>query len=200
MQLLPKPGLQGLTVERAIDQRRSARSFTQRSVPQAQLSQLLHATAGITGKAFDKPLRSVPSAGALFPVEVYVAVHAVDEVKPGLYHYRAEGHGLELVVAGDLRQELTSIGLGQRLFGEAALSVVLTAVAERTERKYRHLTSRFIAIEVGHAAQNLLLQATSLGLGAVAVGVFKENELNRLLNLNTAKEEALYLVGVGATP
>lgn len=194
---LPKPAQRGLAVEDAIARRRSARSFLPQSISLSQLSLLLQSTAGVTGRAGDRALRAMPSAGALYPVEVYAAVHDVDGAPPGLYHYRPEPHALEPVREGQLRDALADISLGQRLFAEAALNVVLTAVAERTQRKYRHLTSRFVAIEVGHTAQNLLLQATSLGLGATPIGVFKENELARLLQLDTAHEEPLYLIGVG---
>ena len=197
---LPSPNLTGLSFEEALQRRRTIRTFSDKSLALAQISQLLYAAAGITGKAADSSLRSVPSAGALYPVHVYIAVKNVDDLPRGFYQYDAEEHSLNIVNAGDQHEILEAIGYGQRVFTSAPALLLFAVAPEQLRRKYRKLTERFMHIEVGHAAQNVLLQASSLDLAAAVLGVFKERELSQHLGLVIRRHEPVYMLALGMPP
>ena len=194
---LPPPNLTGLSFEEALERRRTVRNFCEENLDLQQISQVLHAAAGITGKASDGNLRSVPSAGALYPVQVYLAANYVDGLPRGFYQYKAEKHNLETINSGDQHEILQTIGVGQRVFTSAPALLLFAVAPEQMRRKYRNLTERFLYIEVGHAAQNVLLQASSLGLGAAVLGVFKERELSMHLGLAVRRHEPVYMLALG---
>ncbi len=194
---LPAPDLEGLTLERALRKRRSVREFSREPVSLQELSQLLFSAQGITGSLHGKRLRTAPSAGALYPIEVYVFAHAVEGLEPGLYHYDPSGHSLASVKTADMRKVVSEAGLGQASLRDAALVIALTGVPERTTVKYGKRGEGYVMIEAGHIAQNVLLQAVSLGLGAVPVGAFYDDRLNALLEIDGGKENSLYLIAVG---
>ncbi len=178
---LPAPALTGrLSVEAALQARRSVRSYTDRPLALAELGQLLWSAQGISGAG---GLRTAPSAGALYPLEVYVAVGVVTGLAAGVYRYRPHNHRLEPFSAGDPRAALSAAALGQRWVARAPASVVLAAVPERTTRRYGRRGVMYVHMEVGHAAQNLLLQAVALGLGSVAVGAFDDPRVVEVLAL-----------------
>jgi SagB-type dehydrogenase family enzyme len=185
---LPAPSTHGrVSLEEALASRRSIREVDPRPLNSAQLSQLLWATQGITDAA---GLRAAPSAGALYPLEVYVA--AAD----GLLRYEPRGHRLLRVDARDLRGALARAALGQECVARAPAVFVIAAVTARTERKYGTRAGRYVDMEAGHAAQNLLLQATALGLGGVPVGAFDDEGVRSALGL-PREQRPLYLVPVG---
>jgi SagB-type dehydrogenase family enzyme len=193
---LPDPhGYRGLSLEEAIQTRRSIREYTAGSLSLEQLSRLLHAAGGITAPA--NGYRAAPSAGALYPIETYVVVNDVSDMQPGLYHHSVADHSLERLRAGDLRTEIVVAGIGQEMLGQAQVCFVLSAVFQRTRWKYRERTYRYVMLEAGHIGQNLYLAATSLGLGACAIGAFLDEELNRLLGADGEEEAAVYLLSVG---
>ena len=193
---LPSPyGYQGLHLELAIETRRSRRDYTDAALSLSNLSRLLHLGQGITSP--DRELRAVPSAGALYPLEVYAVVHRVEGLSAGIYHYAVGNHRLEWLRTGDFRAAMVAAGLGQDFLGQASVCFVISAIWQRTRWKYRERTYRYVLLEAGHLGQNLYLAATSLGLGAVAVGAFFDEALNNLLELNGIEEAALYLVTVG---
>jgi SagB-type dehydrogenase family enzyme len=194
---LPKPEYQGIPVEEAIKKRRSVRSYSKKALTLPQLSQLLFAAQGITGSVYDYELRAAPSAGALYPIEVYLVVNNVEELSRGIYHYNVQKHVLELLKEGDFRKEITNAGLWQDMLGEANVTFVISAVFERTQRKYGDRSLRYIHIEAGHISQNISLQAVSLGLGSVCVGAFYDEQVNRLIGLEGNKESAIYFQAVG---
>lgn len=180
----------------AITTRRSRRSYkTQSSLSLAQLSQLLHLAHGITWE--ERDFRTVPSSGALYPLEIYPIVHRVEGLEPGLYHHAVEHHRLALVTPGDLRQPLIKAGLSQDFLGEAAVCFVVSGLFQRTRWKYHERTYRYVLMEVGHLGQNLYLAATALGLGVCGIGAFFDDPLNQLLGLDGETEAAMYLVTVG---
>jgi len=187
---LPAPARRGrVPFEQALDSRRSVREFSDEPIGEAELSLLLWATQGITERR--EGLRAAPSAGALYPLELYVAT------SDGLLHYEPERHRLVLLAAHDLRPAMCRAALAQSAVRQAPAVFVITAVYARTVRKYGEVWSpRYVHMEVGHAAQNLLLQAVALGLAAVPIGAFHEADMHRILDL-PADEEPLYLVPVG---
>jgi SagB-type dehydrogenase family enzyme len=193
---LPDPhGDQGLSLAEAIEARRSIRSYAAGPLSLEELSRLLHAAQGITDER--RGFRAAPSAGALYPIELYAVVHDVAGLKLGIYHYAVEEHGLELVQAGDFRSAVTRAGLGQSFLGQAGACFVLSAIFQRTRWRYRERTYRYVMLEAGHVGQNLYLAATGMGLGACAVGAFFDAEFNDLLGLDGTEEAVLYVLSVG---
>jgi SagB-type dehydrogenase family enzyme len=191
---LPRPRLSGpWSVEGALAKRRSAREYTGEALTRAKLAQLLWAAQGITDA---EGLRTAPSAGALYPLEVYVAVGAVEDLPSGIYRYEPGRHVLAFVAEGDKRAELAAAALGQECVQEGAAVIALAAVYRRTTGKYGERGIRYVHMEVGHAAQNVYLQAIALGLGMVVVGAFDDRDVKRVMNMG-AKEEPVCLMPVG---
>ncbi len=194
---LPKPEYQGIPLEEAIGKRRSVRNYSRKPITMFQLSQLVFSAQGTTGKMYGQPLRTTPSAGALYPFEIYVITNNVDTLDQGIYHYGVLNHTLELVESGDFRKEITSAGLKQEMLGDSDVVFVLSAVFDRTRHKYGERGFRYVYIEAGHISQNIYLQAVSLGLGSVSVGAFLDNEVNQLISVDGQKEAVIYLHAVG---
>jgi len=191
---LPRPRYDSeISIEEALLRRRSVREYTGEPLSLQELSQLLWATQGITGP---RGLRTAPSAGALYPLEIYVVVGNVEGLDVGVYKYRPHEHSIQKVLEGDSRSVLAEAALGQSWVGRAAVDIVITAVYERTTGKYGERGVRYVHMEVGHAAQNLCLQATALDLGAVAVGAFHDEKVEETLNL-PEEEKPLYIIAVG---
>ena len=161
----------------------------------AELSHLLHYSSGITDKR--QGLRAAPSAGATYPIEVYAIANNVEGLGKGTYHYLISSHELELLREGDFRNEMSHAALQEIMFKQANVIIALSAVFQRTQQRYRERAQRYICFEAGHIAQNTYLVATSLGLGACAIGAFYDNEFNRLLGLDGKNESVLYLLAVG---
>ena len=195
---LPPPGdFRGLSTEDAIEQRRSLRDYTGEPMTLDELSRLLYYTGGVNAERWGRPLRAAPSAGALYPIEMYVVVHQVEGVERGLYHYAVREHALDHLRDGDLRGEIVRNGLMQGFLGEANVVIVFTAIFQRLRWRYKERTYRYALLEAGHLAQNVYLAATSMGMGACAVGAFLDSRLNSMLEVDGKKEAALYLLSVG---
>jgi SagB-type dehydrogenase family enzyme len=158
---------------------------------------LLHCTTGITAESWGNKLRAAPSAGALYPIETYLVIHRLADLEPGLYHYALPDQQLEQLRTGDLRQEIVQQGLMQEFLGQANLVLVFTAVLQRLRWKYQERSYRYALLEAGHLGQNLYLAATSMGLGACAVGAFLDDGLNAMLGLDGQEEAAVYMLAAG---
>jgi len=185
---LPAPRLEGeMSLEEAIANRRSVREFTDEPLSREEISQLLWAAQGFTDP---RGLRSAPSAGALYPLELYVAV------ADGAYHYLPQGHALQVVSEEDLRHDLWEAGLRQGALQQAPAIFVVAAVYQRTEAKYGERAERYVKLEAGHAAQNILLQAVALELGAVPIGAFYDDQVQAALAM-PLDHQPLYLIPVG---
>lgn len=178
---LPTPDVVGeRALEGLLSQRRSVREFTDRLLSLVEVGQLAWAAQGVTHR---DGLRTAPSAGALYPLELYVVAGAVEGLEPGVYRYRPEGHYLEATAGGDRRAALARAALDQSWVADAAAIFVFTAVYQRTARKYGERAVRYVHMEVGHAAQNLFLQAEAFGLGSVVVGAFDDARVAKVLDL-----------------
>jgi len=185
---LTTPRLVGeMSLKEAMASRRSVREFTDQSLTWEEITQLLWSAQGLTDPA---GLRTAPSAGALYPLEIYVAL------PDGAYHYLPQGHTLESVSESDLRDDLFEAGLRQDALRQAPAIFVIAAVYERTEAKYGERAERYVHLEAGHAAQNLLLQAVALELGAVPIGAFDDDAVQDALGL-PADHRPIYLIPVG---
>ena len=194
---LPRPKFAGMQLEEAIRKRRSVREFSKRPLSLDDLSQLLFAAQGITGRIYGTPLRTAPSAGALYPMEIYLVVNRVTDLESGLYHYAVRDHALEQMELGDFSGEINAAGLKQEMLGEAGVTFILSAIFDRTRHKYGERGFRYVYMEAGHISQNIALQAVSLGLGSVAVGAFLDEKINRLINNDGVNEAVVYLHAVG---
>jgi SagB-type dehydrogenase family enzyme len=191
---LPTPRYRSDTsIEEALLKRRSVREYSKSALSLAEVSQLLWATQGITGQ---NGSRTTPSAGALFPLEVYLIVGFVDSLSSGIYKYEPRGHELTLVVGGDKRKDLYQAALEQESVRDGAAAILIAAVYARTTQKYGERGIRYVQMEAGHAAQNVYLQAVSLNLGTVVIGAFQDELVKKVLQMPT-KEIPLYIMPVG---
>ena len=178
---LPAPRRNGaVTLDSALRARRSVREFTSDALPIDDLGQLLWASQGGIRRGEG---RTVPSAGGLYPIEVYVAVGRVRGLDPGVYHYDPREHALTLVRSGDQRRALAAAALRQDWMEQAPAIIAIAALYARTTVKYGERGRRYVHIEVGHAAQNVYLEATALGLGTTLVGAFNDARVARVLGL-----------------
>ena len=186
---LPQPQTTGtISIEQVLAQRRSIRSFTDQALTQSEIGQLLWAAQGIT--APERGFRAAPSAGGLYPLELYVVT------AEGVYHYQPQGHRMRLHLSGDRRVELSQACLGQGCVRQAAADVVITAVFSRTRAKYGARGDQYVHNEVGAAGENLCLQAVGLELGSVMVGAFDDAQVTDVLDL-PADHAPLLVVPVG---
>jgi SagB-type dehydrogenase family enzyme len=195
---LPPPAVDaGLPTEEAIARRHSTRTYSGQAMTLDELSRVLWFTCGRNHSRGG--LRSHPSSGALYPIEVYPVVHNVDGLDAGVYHYGVRDHGLAKVRAGDLRGAVVRQGLMQEFLGQANVVLFLTVIFQRMRFKYQDRTYRYGLIEAGHVGQNTYLAATSMGLGACAVGAFLDDAMNSMLGVDGRDEAAVYMVSVGKT-
>jgi SagB-type dehydrogenase family enzyme len=182
---LPDPMKRGtVSVEEALQARRSVRAYADTPLTLAQLGQILWAAQGITA---DNGHRTAPSAGALYPLELYVVVGNVTGLPAGVYKYRPQGHELVPHLDGDLRATLARAAVRQAWVAQIPAMLAITAVPERTRARYGDRTDRYVAIEVGHVGQNVYLEAVALGLGTVMAGAITEDSLAAVLKLDPAE-------------
>lgn len=185
---LPQPVLKGnVSLEETLQQRRSIREYTSADVTLSELSQLLWAAQGITST---QGLRTVPSAGALYPLEVFV-VNVT-----GVYHYNPLNHSLGKIKSADVQESLVKAALNQGAVRQAPLKIVIMGVYERTAAKYGERAERYVYLEAGHAAQNVLLECTSLGLGAVPIGAFDDSMVREVVGA-PRDHQPLYIIPIG---
>jgi len=194
---LPPPNQKGgMSLAEAITRRRSIRHFTSQPISQSQLSQILWAAQG-TSDASGRH-RTAPSAGATYPLEIFVVcgTNCIEEIGGGIYRYNTDSHTLTLRHKEDMRLELARAALGEESIYEAPLDIVICAVYERTLGRYSDRGRRYVHIEVGHAGQNIYLQATALGLATVAIGAFYDEQVRNVLQLEE-QYKPLYIMPVG---
>jgi len=194
---LPSPVTVGaMSVEEAIFRRRSKREYLDKPLDGFQLSQLLWASQGITEPRWG--LRAAPSAGGTYPLEIYAVVgeNCVRDLRAGIYRYNPKDHTIILVASGDFRAELSAAALSQQWVAKAPVNIVVTAVYERTTRIYGSRGVRYVDMEAGHVGQNVYLIATAMGLGAVVVGAFHDEQVRQVLRL-PKDQVPLYVIPVG---
>jgi len=185
--ILQPPALDGdVSVERALYTRVSRRNFSQESLALAAAGQILWAAQGVSIDGVTGATRTAPSAGATHPMDIYLVAGNVAGLTEGLYRYDHSRHRLVLIAKGDIREKLALIALGQQFIALAPASVILAAEYGRTTQRYGERGIRYVHMEVGHITQNIYLQAEAMGLGAVAVGAFRDDQLKSLLGIDTA--------------
>ncbi|HOK22779.1 MAG TPA: SagB/ThcOx family dehydrogenase [Candidatus Hydrothermia bacterium] len=178
------------SVERAINERRSIRTYKDAPLTLKEVSQLLWASQGTVASG----RRAAPSAGATYPLEIFFVAGNVEGLKQGLYRYKNKEHSLELIREGDFRKPISDRALRQDMILKAPATIVVSAVFERTRARYGTRAERYVHMEAGHVGENIMLQATALGLGTVPVGAFIDSEVKSVLGI---KEDPLYLFPVG---
>jgi len=201
---LPKPEFDSKTsLEEALKNRRSVRSFKDKPLKIEHISQLLWAAYGITKRVPEGPdylrggFRSAPSAGALYPLEIYLQVSNVSGLKAGIYKYNSKEHTLSIHVAGDKSEQLGEAALNQPHVTQAPANIVYTAVFERTTQKYGERgKKRYIPMEIGHSSENVYLQAESLEIGTCAVGAFNDQKVKKVIQTEN-QEVPLYIMPLG---
>jgi len=204
MIMLPEPRYESeVSVEEALKNRRSIRSYTDRATSLQEISQLLWAAYGITKPIKNGPsflrggLRTPPSAGARYPLELYLVVKEVSDLSPGLYWYQSETHQLAKLSEENLWNRLSDVCFNQPMFETAAAALVYSAVFERTTERYGDRgRERYVCMDLGHSAQNVYLQAVALKMGTCAIGAFSDLQLKFVIGM-TKKEEPLYVMPFG---
>jgi SagB-type dehydrogenase family enzyme len=195
---LPRPETDGgAPLWEILSRRRSVRDFEPRPLADRQLSQLLWASQGITAEQFGYQFRTVPSAGALYPVETYLVVNNVEGVAQGVYHYNIPEHCLEQLKEGDCRVAIARAALDQKIAYEANVVFAWTVVFQRSKWKYKQRAYRYVYLDAGHIAQTVALAAVALGLGSCQIAALYDEEVNDLLGLDGIEESAVYLTVVG---
>jgi len=179
---LPPPILKGvMSVEEAISKRRSIREYSKKPLTLKELGQILWAAQGITEPK--RKFRAAPSAGATYPLELYIVVKegGVEGLEAGIYHYDPYTHSIELVKRGDYSYELYKACLEQQWVLDAPVNIVIAAVFERTTRYYGERGVRYVYMEAGHVGENIYLQAVALNLGTVAIGAFYDDRVHEII-------------------
>lgn len=195
---LPAPRRTGpVSVEESLRRRRSVRDYAGGSLALSEVGQLLWAAQGVTDERTGG--RTAPSAGALYPLEVYLVAGKVNGLPAGVYHYRPAEHSLTGISRGDARDSLCRAALSQSPVRQAPACLVITGIYERTAMKYGDRAERYVHMEAGHAAQNLYLQATALDLGIVVIGAFDDARVKEVVGMARGAQP-LYVVPVGRAP
>lgn len=195
---LPTPKFtNSISFWKTIQTRHSTRKFKNEPLSMMELSLLLFGMNGLTRKYPQFAFRTVPSAGGLYPIEIYPVINNVEELDPGLYHYNIPDHSLELLKLGDFRQEVTEGCLGQTMVYISAINFIWTAVISRSKWKYLQRCYRYIYLDAGHIGQNFYLVAEALDLGACTIGAIYDDELNQLLDIDGYNETTIYVGVIG---
>jgi SagB-type dehydrogenase family enzyme len=194
---LPRPEFDSQTsIEEALLERQSIRDYSRAPLSITEISQLFWAAQGITRPG---GYRTAPSAGALYPLELYLVCGEVDQLSAGVYRYHPAGHKLELVLAGDVRRQLSAAALNQESVYKAPAVILISAVYERTTGKYGQRGIQYVHMEVGSVAENVYLQAQSLGLGTVFIGAFHDDQVRKVISIDQA-EIPMAIMPVGKLP
>jgi SagB-type dehydrogenase family enzyme len=192
----------GRTFDEVISSRRSVRDFANLDLTLNELSKILHQSYGITGELpgkgdFRQNLRSSPSAGGLYPTELYIAVRKVSGVEPGIYHYNVPNHEIELLVPGDPTEKIHEVCCEQEFVHQTSIVVLMSSVLPRIKRKYGERGYRYTLLDIGHLGQNIYLSCTSLDLAIMTTCGFFDDEANKLLRIDGVDETVMYVAFIG---
>ncbi|AHE98935.1 nitroreductase [Thioalkalivibrio paradoxus ARh 1] len=194
---LPEPRHTGtVSIEQTLAERRSVRSFAPGALDLDQVAQLVWSAQGVTRRA--DGLRTAPSAGATYPLEIDLLVSGMAEIPDGVYRYDPGRHRLERRIEGDLRRALHDAALRQSPILAAPVVMVISGQVSRTARRYGARATQYMFLEAGHAAQNVYLQGVALDVGTVVIGAFHDHEVATRLQLRDG-EQPLYILPLGRT-
>lgn len=192
----------GRTFDEVVSSRRSVREFADLDMTLDELSKILHQSYGITGELpgkadFRQNLRSSPSAGGLYPTELYIAVRKVSGVEPGIYHYNVPNHEIELLIPGDPTAKMHEVCCGQEYVKQTSIVVLMSSVLPRIKLKYGERGYRYTLLDIGHLGQNIYLSCTSLDLAIMTTCGFFDDEANKLLRIDGVDETVMYVAFIG---
>lgn len=187
----------GVTLWDLLLRRRTRRAYRPEPLTLGALSQLLWAANGKTAELREAILRTAPSAGALYPIELYIMANRVEGLRQGIYHYNVDKHNLALIRSGDYSDEAALGSLGQAMLTKSGVVVFMSAVIQRSRWKYGQRAYRYIYLDAGHVAQNICLAGESLSLGVCPIGAFYDDELNDILKLDGTEETVVYALAIG---
>ncbi|MFO8053298.1 MAG: SagB/ThcOx family dehydrogenase [Candidatus Omnitrophota bacterium] len=191
---LPQPEHKGdLSVEEAIFNRQSRRSFKDAPLKLPEISQILWAAGGKNVDTATGPSRTFPSAGGIYPQQFYLSANKISGLDQGIYRYSWSKHQLILIKKGNYSQQLSAAALGQQVVTQAPATIIITALYEKTTQKYGQRGEKYVLIDTGFAGENIYLQSESLGLATVAVGAFSEQEVSKILDLETTQTPLLIM-------
>jgi len=190
------------TFDEVISSRRSLRDFANLDISLDEFSKILHQSYGITGELpgkgdFRQEFRSAPSAGALYPAEIYIAIRKVSGIEPGIYHYNVPNHEIELMISGDPTERIFEVCCGQEFVRQSSIVILISGVLERTKLKYGERGYRYALLDIGHLGQNIYLSSTSMDLAIMTTCGFFDDEANKLLRLDGVDETAMYVAFIG---
>jgi SagB-type dehydrogenase family enzyme len=190
-----------LSLTEAITMRSTERALWPCPVPLDQLAAILHHAYGVTrlneGTTFPRPFRTVPSAGALYPLELFFHTAHTEGLTPGLYHYNPSENCLRMLREGNETQRIADAFIQPSIGLDASVILFITAVFERTIFKYEDRGYRFVMLEAGHVTQNVNLSANALRLGCINVGGFRDREIDNFLELDGVTQSTIYIIGIG---
>jgi SagB-type dehydrogenase family enzyme len=195
---LPEPRFpEDCSFKDVVNRRRSVRQFSEEPLTLEHVSALLWASNGIGRVESGFEFRTVPSAGALYPVETYLVVNDVEDTKSGVYHYAVRAHALEEIRSGDHGRHIAMAALGQEMCARAPVVFVWTAVFGRSKWKYEERAYRYVYLDAGHVGHGLALAATALGLGSCQIAALFDDEINKILGVDGEAESVVYMSVVG---
>jgi SagB-type dehydrogenase family enzyme len=180
-----------------LQKRRSTRTFSDEPLSKVDLAFLLWASTGIQRIEHNCAFRTAPSAGALYPIETYLAVNNVEDLDQGIYHYNIKNHLLEEIKLGNFGEPLAHAALDQDMCADSAVIFIWTAVFQRSIWKYSQRAYRYVYLDAGHIAQNLALAATSINCGSCHIGAFFDDEINSIIAIDGKEESTICLSVVG---
>ncbi len=197
--ILPSNFKRKSELEKILLKRESRREFNGNAISIEKLSRLLFFSCGISrkGKSWDESRRTYPSAGARYPLEVYIAAFNVENMKPGIYHYNVKEHALEILKKGYFKRSFIKITNYQNWIKDASILILISAVFRRMTIKYKNRGYRYVLFESGHMAQNFYLESENLDLKCCAIGGFLDNKVNELLDLDGVNESVIYILAIG---
>lgn len=198
--LLPKNFSKSqIKLETAIKRRRSRKTFSTKELSKMELSKLLYYSCGVTrrNKNLNLTRRAYPSAGARYPLEVYIVILQKGEMKEGLYHYNVKKHYLEILILGNFKDTLKDSIVSKELADNAYLFLIITGIPSRASEKYPVINNKFVLLEAGHLAQNTYLIAETIGVGCCAIGYCDEGRMSKLLDIDLSYEKIIYLIAMG---
>lgn len=195
---LPSPAISSEPgIWEVLKERRSIRDYRQEPLSLQELANLLWATQGVTVKAPAPWFRTVPSAGALHPIDTYLVINRMKDLEAGIYWLNVADFSLDLKKPGDFSTRIAAAALDQNIARNAAVVFVWVAVIQRSSRKYRQRAYRYIYLDSGHIAQNLYLAATAMNLGCCAIAAFYDEEVNQIIGVDGREETTVYLATIG---
>jgi SagB-type dehydrogenase family enzyme len=195
---LPSPFREAtISFTEVVKKRKSIRSFSPKPLNKVDLAFLLWASTGIQRIEHDCEFRTAPSAGALYPIETYIAANNVEEIKKGIYHYNIKKHFLEEIRLGDFGNNLSHATLNQKMCSTSSVVFIWTAIFGRSKWKYQQRAYRYIYLDAGHIGQNLALAAESISYGSCHIGAFFDDEINSIVGIDGLEESAICLSVVG---